>query len=347
MNWFPFDMDAWNRRTKELGHTHRGIYVTLLAWYYGTGGPLPTSWERLYRIGETQTAPERDALHETLAAFFECADDGWHNTRADEELQHFYGSRDPDGTLSRDKSVTGVTRHASRTVTPSRLKSDASRQRRYRDMKSLVADRLNKLGATCSRHQPFIELQQIAESLGVVIDDDFLGRDKSSFVTRDLTRDTRSHSNSSALLLSGDAGERDNGEGENPENEAESAEKRGSLPLAADICRRVKQQGLFGLYPSHRTLTELLAAGTTADEIVNTAAEAVAKGKGFQWMLATVKGRRDDMSRQAEQPRQGPKPGRGDVKTNRLQAWVPELVAKPPAPDFAFYDDKVPHVPAD
>jgi uncharacterized protein YdaU (DUF1376 family) len=340
-------MDAWNRRTKELGHTHRGIYVTLLAWYYGTGGPLPTSWERLYRIGETQTAPEREALHETLAAFFECTDDGWHNVRADEELQHFYGSRGADVTLSRDMSVTGVTRHASRTVTPSRLKSDASRQRRYRDMKTLVADRLNKLGVTCSRHQPFNELQQIAKSLGVVIDEDFLGRDETPFVTRDLTIEARSHKEETARALSASAGEA-GAEG------VESAEKSGiseGFPLvdttAAAVCRRVKQQGLFGLYPSHRGLVDLLAAGATPDEIVNTAAEAVAKGKGMAWMLATVRGRRDDISRQAEQPQQARKSGRGDIKTNRLQAWVPELVAKPQAPDFAFYDDKVPHVPAD
>lgn len=354
VNWFPFDMDAWGRWTKEFGHTHRGIYVTLLTWYYATSGPLPLSWERLYRIGETHTAPEKEALHEVLGSFFECTEGGWRNIRADEELQHFYSSRDADVTLSRDKSVTGVTRHASRTVTPSRIRNDASRQRRYRDMKTVVADRLNKLGATCSRHQPFTELQQIAESLGVVIDAEFLGRDETSFVTRDLTTEARSHSNSMPAV----SGARVN-EGVTVEGvpEVESAEKSG-IPTgfslvatpAGEACRRMKQQGMHAVNPSHPKLVALLEAGATADELANTAAEAVASGKGFAWVLATVKGRREDAARAAQEPRmpqQGHRPGRSDAKTDRLRAWVPELVAKPPAPDFSFYDDKVPHVPAD
>jgi hypothetical protein len=128
-----------------------------------------------------------------------------------------------------------------------------------------------------------------------------------------------------------------------PEEAAEPVADAAPSP-AAELCRRVKQQGLFGLYASKPELVTLLKLGVTDDEIVATAAEAVAKGKGLAWMLATVKGRHTEQPKQAQQ---GPKSGRGDVKTNRLQAWVPELVAKPPAPDFAFYDDKVPHVPAE
>jgi len=351
VNWFPFDMDAWNRRTKEFGHTHRGIYVTLLAWYYGTGGPLPLSWERLYRIGEAQTAPEREALHEILAACFECSEDGWRNVRADEELAHFHASRDPEVTLSRDMSVTGVTRHASRGVTPSRIRSDAARQRRYRDMKSAVAERLNMLGATCSRHQPFSELQEIATRLGVVIDASFLGSDKTAFVTRDVTIDTRNHSNSSALLSSG--GAREQGKPEGGE-EAEIAQKSGnSEPFTlvdspvAELCRRVKQQGVFGLYPSHPRLAELLALGVQAEAMVAIAAETVARGKGLAWMLATAKGRHMDQTQRTNPAQQGPKSGRGDIKTDRLRAWVPELVQAPQTPDFASFDDRMPHAPAE
>lgn len=109
----------------------------------------------------------------------------------------------------------------------------------------------------------------------------------------------------------------------------------------------MKQQGLWPVNPAHPKLVALLAAGATPDEFTHTAAEAVATGKPFAWVLAVVKGRREDQAKEFGKPQQGPKSGRGDFKTDRLRAWVPELAAAPQAPDFATFDDRMPHAAAE
>jgi uncharacterized protein YdaU (DUF1376 family) len=323
-------MDAWHRWTKKFGHIHRGVYVTLLAWYYSTGGPLPLDWPAIFRIAEAHGDDERNAVRDVLATFFDCRETGWHNQRADDEVTRY--ARNADNVTRDRMSVTGVTLSANRDTSVKLLISAAKRQQIYRERKMEIIGILRQVGASSVTLRMSVgQLREIAMSLGITVPE--YGRK----VTPKVTTDTRSHRNTALVLSSEQARE--------PGVEAPAELVADPAPSpAAELCRRVKQQGLFGLYASKPELVTLLKLGVTDDEIVATAAEAVAKGKGLAWMLATVKGRHTEQPKQAQQ---GPKSGRGDVKTNRLQAWVPELVAKPPAPDFAFYDDKVPHVPAE
>lgn len=344
MNWFPFDMDAWNRWTKEFGHTHRGVYVTLLAWYYSTGGPLPLDWPAIFRIAEAHGDLERTAVRDVLSAFFDCRETGWHNLRADEEVTRYVRNVD---NVTRDRmSVTGVTLAANRNTNLRVLITGAKRQQIYRDRKQEIVGTLRRSGALdADMRMSMGALRELGDKLGITIPN--FGRK----VTEKVTLDTRNHSNSSALLSSG--GAREQGKPEGVE-EAEIAQKSGnSEPFTlvdnpvAELCRRVKQQGVFGLYPSHPRLAELLALGVQAEAMVAIAAETVARGKGLAWMLATAKGRHMDQTQRTNPAQQGPKSGRGDIKTDRLRAWVPELVQAPQTPDFASFDDRMPHAPAE
>jgi uncharacterized protein YdaU (DUF1376 family) len=334
MNWFPFDLDAWNRHTKKLSHRHRGIYVTLLTWYYSTGGAIPLDWPSIFRIAEAHGEDERSATREVLDTFFDCRETGWHNLRADEEVTRYVGNA---GNGYRDRrSVTGVTLAANRDTSPRLLTTTAKRQQLYRERKLDLIGALRRLGAHGDMAMTMGALREMAKNLGIT------SEKTPKKVTPKVTTDTREEKREETACF---------GVGGNPNGEAdgESAEKSGISEdsPSVQVCRRVKQQGLFGLYPSHEKLALLLASGATVDEIVAVAAEAVAKGKGVAWMLAVAKGRRDDMSREPEQAQQGRKSGRGDFKTNRLREWVPELAATPPAPDFAFYDQQVPYVPSE
>ncbi|WP_422096871.1 YdaU family protein [Variovorax sp.] len=65
---------------------------------------------------------------------------------------------------------------------------------------------------------------------------------------------------------------------------------------AGEATKAMRKAGLQDVNPSHPDLLRLLAAGVTAQELADCAAEAVATGKRapFPWVLATVEGRRRD-----------------------------------------------------
>lgn len=68
----------------------------------------------------------------------------------------------------------------------------------------------------------------------------------------------------------------------------------------------MRTAGLGDVNPGHPTLLRLLEQGATADEFRGHAVEAVAKGKGFAWVLATLEGRRRDAAAIALAPPAAP-----------------------------------------
>lgn len=68
-------------------------------------------------------------------------------------------------------------------------------------------------------------------------------------------------------------------------------------PEPGSVCKAMKQAGVSSCNPSHPQLRALLAQGAELAEFVAAATEAAAKGKGFAYALAVVKGRRDDAAR--------------------------------------------------
>jgi len=66
----------------------------------------------------------------------------------------------------------------------------------------------------------------------------------------------------------------------------------------------MRQAGLSDGNPSHPKLLALLAAGVTAQELADAAAEAVRRGKGFAYALAVAEGQRADAAAVRVPPRQ-------------------------------------------
>lgn len=78
-------------------------------------------------------------------------------------------------------------------------------------------------------------------------------------------------------------------------SEAEPPEANGQPPTAAGaVCRAMRQVGLQAVNPGDPRLLTLLAQKATEAEFVGIAMEAVEKGKGWAWVLATLQGRRAD-----------------------------------------------------
>jgi hypothetical protein len=77
-----------------------------------------------------------------------------------------------------------------------------------------------------------------------------------------------------------------------------------SGPTAAGMaCLAMRKAGMAATNPGDPRLIELCAQGATADEFAGLAAEAVAKGKGFAWVLVALQSRRADAHAIALAPR--------------------------------------------
>ncbi len=87
MNHYPRHVGDYIRDTVGLTMLEDGAYTRLLDQYYAREAPLPADKAVLYRMARATSKPERAAVDNVLALFFVLAPDGWHNKRADLELQ--------------------------------------------------------------------------------------------------------------------------------------------------------------------------------------------------------------------------------------------------------------------
>jgi len=143
--------------------------------------------------------------------------------------------------------------------------SACNRTRRYRAKRASILNELETMGVYVRHDATMSELCAL--------------RDASRDGARDVTEtgeklDVRSKNTLSSESVSG---ARANREGE--------------------ACKAMKAAGFASVNPSDPRLTALLDGGVTVDELAAVAVDAVQHAKGWAWLLATVKGRRDDAAR--------------------------------------------------
>jgi uncharacterized protein YdaU (DUF1376 family) len=85
--WYPHYPGDYGRDTAHLSLVQHGAYRLLLDHYYATAAPLPSEVTAIYRICRAFDDVERNAASFVLEEFFELSADGYHNRRADAELQ--------------------------------------------------------------------------------------------------------------------------------------------------------------------------------------------------------------------------------------------------------------------
>jgi uncharacterized protein YdaU (DUF1376 family) len=84
--WYPFYPDAYERDAGSLSYVQDSAYRRMLDHYYKSGEPLSLDKECVYRACRAMRREERAAIDFCLSKFFVEGDDGWHQTRADEEI---------------------------------------------------------------------------------------------------------------------------------------------------------------------------------------------------------------------------------------------------------------------
>lgn len=86
MYHFALHIGDYVTATAHLSMLEDGAYNRLLRRYYQDEKPLPADVAATCRLVAARTKEEREAVEVVLREFFTLEDDGWHNSRADEEI---------------------------------------------------------------------------------------------------------------------------------------------------------------------------------------------------------------------------------------------------------------------
>lgn len=87
MHFYPFNIKDWALHTAHLSLEEEGAYRRLLDMYYDTERPIPKETQpviRRLRLGSYVSEVEQ-----VLSEFFDLEDDGYHNSRADIEINDY------------------------------------------------------------------------------------------------------------------------------------------------------------------------------------------------------------------------------------------------------------------
>jgi uncharacterized protein YdaU (DUF1376 family) len=237
-----------------------------------------------------------------LRQFFELQQDGWHQLRADADIYKF---------------------HMANRATPQRLLRNLKRQENLRQRSNVLRDALNAKGVVTSWNVTMGELWTLVDTHGIDVGllQTTSGVDLSRRDSRVTGVDLSPHQQ---LSISAGASIETLIQNQTAENKEAAA--------AARVCKAMKQQGLFPVNPGDPRLLAILKTENGANALVHTAAEAVALGKKWGWVLETVRGRQNDVARNEQEAQEGPKTARQRADAARLGGWLPSLKQIDPGP---------------
>ena len=106
MNYYKRHIGDYARDTGWLTTYQHGVYVLLLDWYYSNERPIPL--DLVYRIVKARSGPERRAVDEVIAAFFDVTKQpGFaHNKHADIEVAKYQAKRKANSLIAKEREST-------------------------------------------------------------------------------------------------------------------------------------------------------------------------------------------------------------------------------------------------
>lgn len=87
MNYYQFHIADWALHTSHLSLEEEGVYRRLLDYYYDTESPIPKETQAVIR--RLRLRGYEEIVELILEEFFILEDDGWHNRRADKEIEAY------------------------------------------------------------------------------------------------------------------------------------------------------------------------------------------------------------------------------------------------------------------
>lgn len=89
MNYYEHHIGDYAQATAHLSMLEDAAYGRLLRWYYAEEKPIPSDLRQACRIARAATEDEREAVRVVLEEFFTLGEDGWHQKRADAEIERY------------------------------------------------------------------------------------------------------------------------------------------------------------------------------------------------------------------------------------------------------------------
>ncbi len=89
MNHYPHHIGDYDSDTAHLEWAEDMAYTRLLRLYYRTERPIPSDIVEACRLVRARSKDERKAVDSVLREFFQLTDEGWRNTRADQEIERY------------------------------------------------------------------------------------------------------------------------------------------------------------------------------------------------------------------------------------------------------------------
>lgn len=144
MNYYEHHIGDYAEATSHLTFNEDAAYSRLIRKYYASEKPLPVELKAVQRLIGARTKEEKEAVETILDEFFFLADDGWHNTRCDEEIARY---QDKQAKAKRsaearwNKQPTHSDGNANASPDAMRTHSDGSAPRARTSRQSPVASR--------------------------------------------------------------------------------------------------------------------------------------------------------------------------------------------------------------
>jgi len=89
MNYYEHHLSDYFKDAGHLSMIEHGAYRLLLDAYYIREAPLPAEIKECCKLARASYKPERDAVAYVLREFFKLRADGWHQDRADREIERY------------------------------------------------------------------------------------------------------------------------------------------------------------------------------------------------------------------------------------------------------------------
>ena len=98
MYYYQKNIGDYRAATAHLTLLEHGVYNWLLDTYYSNEKPLPLDERVLFRLTLARSEDEKQAVRDVLGEFFTKTDDGWTQTRCDEEISKYHSKGDANRT---------------------------------------------------------------------------------------------------------------------------------------------------------------------------------------------------------------------------------------------------------
>jgi len=125
MNYYEHHIGDFAEATAHLSFVEDAAYSRLIRKYYAQEKPLPIELSKVQRLVGARTKEEKKAVEDVLSEFFFQTEEGWRNSRCDEEIAKF---------------------HAKQPKAQEKKENDRERQQRARERRKSLFEELSSLG---------------------------------------------------------------------------------------------------------------------------------------------------------------------------------------------------------